>query len=67
MTIEIVRYIPDIQDNLKTQDEEKIAGDKTKINEVGGNMAQIPEAKLTPITFGNKVQNGIELEEAESK
>ena len=67
MTIEIVRYIPDIQDNLKTQDEEKIAGDKTKINEVGGNTAQIPEAKLTPITFGNKVQNGIELEEAESK
>ena len=67
MTIEIVRYIPDIKDNLKIQDEEKIAGDKTKIIEAEGNIAQIPEAKLTPITFGNKVQNGIELEEAESK
>ena len=33
MTIEIVRYIPDIKDNLKIQDEEKIAGDKTKIIE----------------------------------
>jgi hypothetical protein len=56
MTIEIVRYKHDIQDNLKkNQDEEKVAGDKTKIIEVGGNIAQIPEAKLTPITFGNKV------------
>jgi hypothetical protein len=56
MTMEIVRYKHDnIQDNLKNHDEEKVAGDKTKIIEAGGNIAQIPEAKVTPITFGNKV------------
>ena len=37
-----------------------------KIIEAEG-IAEIPEVKPTPNTFGDKVQNGNELEEAESK
>lgn len=52
--MEIIRYKPEIHDNLKNQDEEKLPSDRMKIIEAEG-IAEIPEVKPTPNTFGDKV------------
>ena len=65
MTMEIIRYKPDIQENFKNQDDEKQSSDMKIIKDE--NIGEIPEAKLTPKTFGDKIQNGNEFEEAELK
>jgi hypothetical protein len=53
--MEIIRYKPENHDNLKNQDEEKLAIDLTSIIEAQRGIASIPDAKNTPIPFGNKV------------
>lgn len=58
MTMEIIRYRPEIQENLKNQDEEKLGSDRMKIIEDEG-IAEIPEAKLASESVGDKIQNEI--------
>ena len=53
MTMEIIRYKPDIQENFKNQDDEKQSSDMKIIKDESN--AEITEAKLTPITFGDKI------------
>jgi len=53
MTMEIIRYKPDIQENFKNQDDEKQSSDRKIIKDES--IGEIPEAKLTPKTFGDKI------------